>query len=185
MNTYAYIGNRATMRNEEIAGCAKNRQRPETHKRDSRKDSAKRSEGLAENPVAFTGFIHKESNMSASRKPLSAERLVEVSDAVLRATMSALDGSNRHASQSTFDIRAEDESPLNDVDSPGSRDVPANTARPQGDASIRPLDGPAKGKREAVRPIVVHGCTAFEIEEACRFLVRLGVLEAPPARHAA
>lgn len=137
------------------------------------------------NPVMFTGFIYKESNMSASRKPLSAERLVEVSDAVLRATMSALDGSNRHASGSTFDIRAEDQSLLNDVDSPGSRDVPGDTARPQGDASIRPLDGPAKGKREAVRPIVVHGCTAFEIEEACRFLVRLGVLEAPPARHAA
>ncbi|HLO42264.1 MAG TPA: hypothetical protein VK176_14665 [Phycisphaerales bacterium] len=120
--------------------------------------------------------------MSASRKPLSAERLVEVSDAVLRATSAALHGSDATGLSEHSGPAPESGGDSDHTPSHGSS---MNAARPKGDAQRDPLESPAKGKREIVRPIIVHGCTAFEIEEACRFLVRLGVLESPPSRHAA
>lgn len=95
--------------------------------------------------------------MALPRKPLSARRLADASDAVLLAMA--------QASQ--------------DKQSPRSKQAMNSTGAAPGDAAaIAPLEM----MREPRRHACLRSFSRVEIIEACRFLVRLGVLEVTPGR---
>ncbi len=94
--------------------------------------------------------------MATSRKPLSAQRLAQVSDALLAA---------RSAGQHNRP--------------PGGLPRAFPAAEP---ASKRP---PLEDERDPSPPAALESCTPGEIEEARRFLVRLGMIDPPPPRRSA
>jgi hypothetical protein len=96
--------------------------------------------------------------MALPRKPLSARRLADASDAVLLAVTQA-----SHDKQSP---RSEQATAAQGQVAPGDA------------AAIAPLEK----KRAPRRHACLRSFTRAEIEEACKFLVRLGVLEVTPGR---
>ena len=103
--------------------------------------------------------------MPLSRKPLSSQRLAEVSDAILLACLETRKHTQALQNQ---DSQQKDGQKQDSLRSPG--EVP----------SVTPLE-----MRAPNRPAGMEKFTQAEIDEACRFLARLGVLERTPRRSAA